>query len=101
MKKLAALLALGITIFASADALARTPTMRTTGQRDPGVKGDHAVPYLTTGNSAFFSGFVGPQIISCQNVIDPVSSNAKPVYNIIFYGAKQSFGDKFNGATSR
>ena len=79
----------------------RTPTQRTSGQHSAGARGDHAVPYLTTGTQAFMGNSVGPRIYASPTVDDPRNPQAKPVYNIIFYGSVQSFGDASNGAQER
>ena len=79
----------------------RTPTVRTFGFHSSGARTDITVPYVTTGKSAFMSGSVSPLILSSPIVDDPNNPQVKPVYNLIFYGAKQSFGDRFNGATSK
>lgn len=80
---------------------ARVPMTRNPGIRTAGIRGDRSVPYLTTGRTAFGAYSVGPKIVSSPNVIEKENPGAHPVYNIIFYGAVQSFGDKFNGATAR
>jgi len=83
------------------DALGREPTQRTSGQKSSGSRSDATVPYLTTGDSAFMGNSVGPKIYKSPIVDDPKNPGAKPVYNLIFYGAVQSFGDKSNGATPK
>jgi hypothetical protein len=99
---LAGLVLFSLCLLATETAQAgRTPSIRTEGLRDPGVRGDAFVAYLTTGYSAFFSGTVGPKVVASPIVDDPKNPGVKPVFNIIFYGGKQSFGDKFNGATPR
>jgi hypothetical protein len=80
---------------------ARTPTQRTDGQRNHGARPDITVPYLTTGDSAFFGNYVAPRIYSSPNVVDKQDPGATHVYNLPFYGAVQSFGDKSNGAVLR
>jgi hypothetical protein len=79
----------------------RTPTQRTSGQYSPGARGDRSVPYLTTGNQAFMGNTVAPRIYASPTVQDPAHPQAKPVYNLIFYGSVQSFGDASNGAEPR
>jgi len=44
---------------------------------------------------------VAPLIYKSPSVDDPKNPQAKPVFNLIFYGAKQGFGDKSNGAAPR
>jgi hypothetical protein len=75
--------------------------VRTSGQKSTGARTDITVPYLTSGKSAFISGSVAPKIYSSPVVDDPNNPQSKPVYNLIFYGSKQSFGDRSNGATPR
>jgi hypothetical protein len=94
---LAGLLFLGIGV-ARAE---RIVTTRTSGQHNYGVRGDQAVPYLTTGNQAFMSGSVGPRIYASPTVDDPRNPQAKSVYNLPFYGAVQGYGDASNGAKVR
>jgi hypothetical protein len=74
--------------------------MRASGPKSTGARNDITVPYLTTGTSAFMQRSVAPRIYSSPSV-DPMNPQTKPVYNLIFYGAKQSFGNKSNGATPR
>jgi hypothetical protein len=85
---------------ASASA-ARVPTTRTEGEKSSGSRTDITVPYLTTGGSAFMPGAVAPRIYSSPIVDDPSAPQTRPVYNLIFYGGKQSFGDRSNGAVLR
>jgi hypothetical protein len=80
---------------------ARVPGARNEGQRSTGSRGDITVPYLTTGGSAFMKGSVAPRIYSSPIVDDPVNPQARPVFNLIFYGAQQSFGDRSNGAVPK
>jgi hypothetical protein len=91
-------LLLGVPGFAEAG---RVPVTRTEAYRNNGTRLDLTVPYLTTGRSAFMSGYVQPRIYSSPILDDPRYPGVKPVFNLIFYGAKQSFGDRSNGATPR
>src|SRR5262245_50345144 len=60
---LSALALAALVLLTPADAFAgKVPGMRTSGMRDPGVRGDQSVPYLTSGNSAFFTSYVGVEI---------------------------------------
>jgi hypothetical protein len=98
----AGLLLAGAVLLAGGTAWAEhTPTARTSGQRSTGSRTDITVPYLTTGNSAFMPGYVQPKIYASPQVDDPTNPQARPVYNLIFYGAVQSFGDRSNGAVPR
>lgn len=100
------LLVAGVFLVTSTLAQAQTQTtrqntQRTDGQKTPGVRGDITVPYLTTGNSAFMGKSVAPKIYSSPIVDDPENPQAKPVYNLIFWGSVLAFGDKSEGATPR
>jgi hypothetical protein len=79
----------------------RVPSTRTAGQSNFGTRQDITVPYLTTGRSAFGAYSVAPRIYASPTVDDPKNPQAKPVFNLIFYGSVQSFGDKSNGATPK
>jgi hypothetical protein len=79
----------------------RTPSVRTGGQKSTGARIDITVPYLTSGTNAFMGYSVAPRIYSSPEVDDPKDGKIKPVFNLIFYGSKQSFGDKSNGAVER
>jgi hypothetical protein len=79
----------------------RTPSTRTSGQRSSWPKSDITVPYTTSGASAFMTtGSVAPRIYNSPIVDDPKNPQARPVFNLIFYGSVQAFGSKSNGATS-
>lgn len=100
LRWLAGVLALGLFLVEAGSASAeRVPSTRSGGQKNTGARQDSSVPYLTTGNSAFLTGrSVAPRIYASPTVDDPKNPQAKPVYNIIFYGSVQSFGDRSNGA---
>ena len=96
-------LVLGLLALTAAAAQAdRVPSHKTVIPRDPGVRGDITVPYLTNGNSALgvYQG-VAPRIYASPVLDDPAAPQARPVFNLIFYGASQGFGDKSEGAVSR
>jgi hypothetical protein len=80
----------------------RVPMTRTAGQKSTGARTDITVPYTTNGRSAFgvYQG-VAPKIYASPIVDDPKNPQSKPVYNLPFWGAVQSFGDKSNGATPK
>jgi hypothetical protein len=80
---------------------ARVMTLRTQGPRSTGARRDISVPYLTTGGSAFMSGYAGPRIYSSPIVNDPLNPGSRPVFNLPFYGARQAFGDRSEGAAPR
>src|SRR5436305_1549430 len=94
---LAALLALAGT--ASAD---RVPSRKSEGLRAPGVRGDVTVPYLTNGRSTLgvYDG-VSPRIYAGPSVNDPRNSGVLPVFNLIYYGSRQSFNTANPGAEPR
>ncbi len=79
----------------------RLVTQRTEGMKSTGTRVDITVPYLTSGNSAFMAGAVGPRIYASPIVNDPANPQARPVYNLPFYGGRQAFGDRSNGAVPR
>jgi hypothetical protein len=93
---LAAWLAIAST--ATAD---RTPTVRAAGQRTTGTRPDITVPYLNHGLNAFQADGVAPRIYSSPAVDNPVNPLPRPIFNLIFYGSNQRFGDKSNGAGER
>jgi hypothetical protein len=99
---LAAALAIGVLVgLTNVASAGRVPMTRNDGQRSNGTREDITVPYLTTGKTAFGAYSVAPRIYSSPIVDDPANPQARPVYNLIFYGARQSFGDKSNGAVMR
>ena len=69
--------------------------------KSTGTRVDITVPYTTSGNSTFMNGAVAPRIYSSPIVDDPSNPQARPVFNLPFYGGKQSFGDRSNGAKPR
>jgi hypothetical protein len=79
----------------------RIVSTRTNGQRVTGSRPDITVPYLTNGRNAFQAATVAPLIYKSPNVDDPKNPQSKPVFNLIFYGANQGYGDKSNGAKPR
>ena len=79
----------------------RTPMTRTAGQKSSGARNDIRVPYLTNGASSFGAYSVAPKIYGSPRVDDPKNPQSRPVYNLIFYGSTQGFGDKSNGATPK
>jgi hypothetical protein len=97
----AALALLVAAAFAGPAAAERTATQRTEGTRSNGTRVDITVPYLTTGTSTIMSGAVAPRIYSSPIVDDPANPQSRPVYNLPFYGGRQSFGDRSNGAVPR
>jgi hypothetical protein len=100
---LSGLLAAGLFLAAAGDLFAgRTALVRNPGVNTPGVRGDITVPFLTTGNQAFFTTSVAPLILTGPRINDRAfPPAAAPIYNMPYYGAVQGFGNQFNGATSR
>jgi hypothetical protein len=82
-------------------ARAEVPAVRSSGRKSTGARRDISVPYLTTGRSAFMSGKVAPRIFASPIVDDPLNPQARPVYNLPFYGGVQAFGGASNGAVPR
>jgi len=80
----------------------RTISMRVQVQHNLGARQDVTVPFLTTGKSTIMPGTsVAPIIYSSQNVDDAKNPQMVPVYNLIYQGARQGFGDRSNGAKAR
>ena|SRR6516162_78753 len=79
----------------------RTPMTRTSGQHNSGARVDITVPYTTNGGSAFGGYSVAPRIYASPSVSGPANAQAKPVYNLPFWGGVQGYGAKSNGATPR
>jgi hypothetical protein len=96
-------LVLGVLLLtANAGRADRVPSQKAVEPRDPGVRGDITVPYLTNGSTALgvYQG-VAPRIYASPIVSDPKNPQARPVFNLIFYGATRALGDKSDGAVSR
>ncbi len=96
----AALVVAGLLAAAPARA-ERTPGTKTTIVPSTGARPDITVPYLTTGRSTLMQGYVQPRIYNSPIVDDPRNPGTRPVFNLIFYGSRMSFGDQENGAVSR
>ena len=95
-------LALALLAGTAAPVLAdRTPTARVEGQKSTGARVDITVPYLTTGGSAFMSGYVSPLIYASPVADDLRNPGARPAYNLPFYGARMGFGGSNNGAVPK
>jgi hypothetical protein len=88
----------GMTSVASAG---RVPSTRDEGNRSSGSRVDITVPYLTSGNTAFGAYSVAPRIYASPIVNDPAHPQSRPVYNLPFYGGRQAFGDRSEGAVPR
>jgi hypothetical protein len=96
---LAVCLALGAASPARAE---RVPSTKVVTPPSTGSRVDITVPYLTNGFTTLgvYNG-VAPRVYGSPIVDDPQNPQAKPVFNLIFYGSAQSFGDKSDGATQR
>src|SRR5205085_2292331 len=97
------LLAVAVVACASNTANAdRVPSSKVVAPKSTGSRTDITVPYTTngTGTLGVYQG-VAPKIYASPNVEDKKDPASKPVYNLPFWGAVQSFGDKSNGATPR
>jgi hypothetical protein len=80
----------------------RVPSQKADSSRDPGARGDITVPYLTNGNSTLgVASGVAPIIYAKPTVNDPNNKGVLPVYNLIYYGSKQSFSSANPGAEPR
>ena len=96
------LLVLGLMLVLSGSAQAwRTPSVRTMGEKSTGARTDITVPYLNHGLNAFQGYSVAVRIYASPEVIDLTNPGAKPVYNIIFYGSRLSFGTASTGPRER
>jgi hypothetical protein len=97
------LLAAALVVLTAGTANAdRVPSTKTVIPRQPGARGDITVPYTTNGFTTLgvYQG-VSPRIIVSPNVEDRENPQSKPVFNLPFWGAVQSFGSLNNGATPR
>jgi hypothetical protein len=94
-------LAAGLALGAGAARAGREPSAKVVAPPSTGTRVDITVPYLTTGNTTLMPGAVAPRIYNSPTVENQKYPQAKPVFNLIFYGSAQSFGDKSNGAEQR
>jgi hypothetical protein len=92
---------LALAMFVMPAAAERIPSQRTVGQKSTGTRIDITVPYLTNGTNAFRGSPWMPYIYSSQEVDVTTSMRGNQVFNLIFYGSRQSFGDRSNGAIVR
>lgn len=100
--KAVGLMAVGLLALPSPARADRIPSRKVQIEAQPGVKPQIAVPYTTngSGNLGVYQG-VSPKIYKSPTVDDPTNPQAKPVFNIPFWGAVQAFGDRSNGVTPR
>jgi hypothetical protein len=89
-------------LLATAARAERVPSSKVYYPTYPGVRPQITVPYTTNGNSTLgvYNG-VAPRIYNSPVVDDPKNPGIKPVFNLIFYGSAQGFGDASNGAGQR
>jgi hypothetical protein len=94
---------LGLFLLAADVARAeRVPSSKAYFPPNTGARTDITVPYLTNGYSALgVANGVAPRVYSSPIVNDPTNPQARPVFNLPFYGAVMSFGGSSNGATPR
>jgi hypothetical protein len=99
----AGLTALALILTASAARADRIPSSRVPSPPPAtGTRPDIFVPYTTNGYSTLGTWqLVAPRIYSSPDVFDQVNPQARPVFNLPFYGGVMSFGDLSNGAVNR
>lgn len=89
-------------LLAGPAAAARVPSQKAEATRNPGVRGDITVPYLTNGRSTLgVAGGVAPIIYASPTVSDSRDKGVLPVFNLIYYGSKQSVSASNSGAEPR
>ena len=95
--------ALALIVTATTAQAERVPSSRVPSP--PPSTGDRPnifVPYTTNGTSTLgIAQGVAPRIYASPTVDDPKDPQAKPVFNLPFYGAVQGFGGLSNGAVPR
>ena len=97
------LLAVAVVVLLADSARAdRIPSSKTVQPKSTGSRTDMTVPYTTNGTTTLgVYQRVSPQIYSAANDQDKQDPQSKPVFNLPFWGAVQSFSGKANGATPR
>jgi hypothetical protein len=81
---------------------ARTVSLRTQVEWSTGCRQDITVPYLTSWKTTIIPGtYVAPRIYASPNVDDARYPQGMPVFNLIYYGSIQGFGDRSDGAKPR
>ncbi len=100
--KAAGLLVLGLLLLPAPARADRIRSGKVTNQPSSGARNDITVPYGTNGRSTLgvYQG-VAPRIYSSPVADNPSEPQAKPVFNLPFYGAVQGFGGQSNGAVPR
>jgi hypothetical protein len=102
LSKLTAVLVTLAALAASVAHADRTPPVRVPSPAPAtGSRPDITVPYTTDGRSTLMGTRVEPKVYSSQSVEDNKNPGARQVFNLPFYGAVQSFGDRSNGAVSK
>src|SRR5262245_31547862 len=94
-------LAVGLLACLASPAFARTPMVRSEGQRFHGTRPDLTVPYLTNGYSAFGAYYVAPRVYAAPMVDNPAIPGTKPTFNLPHYGARMGFSGFANGAVPK
>src|SRR3954451_5795173 len=105
MKRLiggAAALAAVLALLTSTARAERVPSSKVQIEPQHGARPDIRVPYTTNGSSNLgVANGVAPLIYKSPVVDDPKEPQARPVFNLPFYGAVQAFGGASNGAMPR
>jgi hypothetical protein len=99
----AALFALGLLLATTglADA-ARVPSVRVVTYPSTAARSDVTVPYTTNGRSTLgVANGVSPLIVSQPGLGTFDDAQVRPVYNLPYYGGRQSFNSGFFGAVDR
>src|SRR4051812_22351983 len=103
MNRLACFLVLGVLIVAASAADAeRGPSSKTVLPPSTGARVDITVPCTSNGRSTLgVANGVAPKIVSDPALDDSGDHKARPVFNLPFYGAVQSFNGYSFGAVER
>jgi hypothetical protein len=99
----AALFALGLLLGTTGLAnAARVPSVRVVTYPSTGARHDITVPYTTNGRSTLgVADGVSPLIVSQPGLGTFNDAQVRPVYNLPYYGGRQSFNSGFFGAVDR
>jgi hypothetical protein len=104
MSRVIGSLALAALIVLAASARAqRVPSSKTVLPPSTGARTDVTVPYTTNGRSTLgVANGVAPLIVGKPALEEgDANTTGRPVFNIPFYGAVQSFNSAFFGAVER
>lgn len=98
----AGLLLVGLTLLPAPALAERVPSGKVQEQPAVGTRYDISIPYTTNGrgNLGVYQG-VAPRIYGSPIINDTQNPQARPVFNLPFYGGVQSFGGLSNGAVPR